>query len=132
VGQRDRVVTGWTRAGVRNPVVLTGDVHAHYAAEIKARFDDPGSRVVGTELVTTSITSNGDGSEQRPETQGVLADNPHVKFFNNRRGYVRTTITPDTVTADFRVVPYVSRPGAPGETRASFVIEDRRAGLHAP
>ncbi|WP_037069103.1 alkaline phosphatase D family protein [Pseudonocardia acaciae] len=130
VGQRDRVVNGWTRAGVRNPVVLTGDVHAHWAAEVKARFDDPASPTVGTELITTSIASGGDGSEQRPETAGVLADNPHVRFFNNRRGYVRTTITADTMTADFRVVPYVTRPGAPGETRARFVIADRNAGLH--
>jgi alkaline phosphatase D len=131
VGQRDRMVDGWTRARVRNPVVLSGDVHAHWAADVKARFDDPASPVVGTELVTTSITSRGDGSEQQPDTAGVLADNPYIKFFNNRRGYVRARITPDALTADFRVVPYVSRPGAPGETRARFVVADRQAGLHA-
>ncbi|MBO0875502.1 MAG: alkaline phosphatase D family protein, partial [Pseudonocardia sp.] len=130
VGQRDRVVDGWTLAGVRNPVVLSGDVHAHWAAEIKTRFDDPASPVVGTELITTSITSRGDGSEREADTAGVLADNPHIKFFNNRRGYVRARITPDTLSADFQVVPYVSRPGAPGETRARFVVEDRHAGLH--
>ena len=31
--------------------------------------------------------------------------------------------------ADFRVVPYVQKPGAPAETRAGFVIEDRKPGL---
>ncbi|WP_185061101.1 alkaline phosphatase D family protein [Pseudonocardia eucalypti] len=130
VGQRDRVVNGWTEAKVRNPVVLTGDVHAHWAADVKTRFDDPASPVVGTELVSSSIASGGDGSEDRPETAGVLKENPHIRFFNNRRGYVRTRITPETITADFRVVPYVSRPDAPAETRASFVIEDRKAGLN--
>lgn len=130
VGCRDRVVDGWLRSKVRNPVVLSGDVHSHWAAEVRTRFDDPEAPVVGTELVATSIASGGDGSEVESDTAAILAENPHVKYFNNRRGYVRAKITPDTMTADFRVVPYVSRPGAPGETRASFVIEDRRAGLN--
>jgi alkaline phosphatase D len=130
VGCRDRVVDGWVAAGVRNPVVLSGDVHSHWAADVKTRFDDPAAPVVGTELVSTSIASGGDGSEQLPQTAAVLAENPHVKFFNNRRGYVHARITPDTLTADFRVVPYVSRPDAPAETRASFVVEDRAAGLN--
>ncbi|HEX4356733.1 MAG TPA: alkaline phosphatase D family protein [Pseudonocardia sp.] len=129
-GSRERVVDGWVAARVRNPVVLSGDVHNHWAADVKTRFDDPASPVVGTELVATSIASGGDGSEQLAQTAAVLAENPHVRFFNNRRGYVRTRITPDTLTADFRVVPYVSRPGAPAETRASFVLEDRAAGLN--
>ena len=34
------------------------------------------------------------------------------------------------LTADFEVLPYVSRPGAPAYTRASFVVEDRVPGLH--
>lgn len=129
VGSRDRVVDGWRSAGVRNAVVLTGDVHAHWAADVKARFDDPAAPVVGTELVTTSISSGGDGVEVRADTAAVLAENPHVRFFNSRRGYVRARITPDTLTADFRVVPFVTRPDAPVETRASFVVRDRRPGL---
>jgi alkaline phosphatase D len=129
VGGRDRVVDAWVAAKVRNPVVLSGDVHNHWAANVKTRFDDPAAPVVGTELVVTSIASGGDGSEKLSSTDAVLAENPHVKFFNNRRGYVRTRITPDTLTADFRVVPYVSRPDAPVQTRASFVVQDRVPGL---
>ncbi|MFB9382602.1 alkaline phosphatase D family protein [Pseudonocardia petroleophila] len=127
---RDRVVDSWVQAGTRNVVVLTGDVHAHWAADVKRRFDDPGSPVVGTELVSTSITSGGDGSETTEDTAGQLADNPHIRLFDNRRGYVRTRFTADELTADFRVLPYVQRPGAPVETRASFVVEDRRPGLN--
>ena len=111
-------------------MVLSGDVHNHWAADVKARFDDPASPVVGSELVATSIASGGDGSEQLSNTAAVLAENPHIKFFNNRRGYVRTRIAPDAVTADFRVVPYVSRADAPAETRATFTIADRQPGLH--
>ena len=33
--------------------------------------------VVGTELVSSSITSGGDGSEKQNGSDAVLADNPH-------------------------------------------------------
>ncbi|MFC4942776.1 alkaline phosphatase D family protein [Pseudonocardia sp. GCM10023141] len=128
---RDRVVDSWVDARNRNTLVLTGDVHAHWGADIKQRFDDPASPVVGTELISSSITSGGDGSESQSTTAAILADNPHLRFYNNRRGYVRTTFGPTEVRADFRVVPYVQRPGAPAETRGAFVIEDRKSGLQA-
>ncbi|NKE58265.1 alkaline phosphatase [Lentzea sp. PSKA42] len=125
---RDRVVAGFSN--VRNAVVLTGDVHAAWGADIKERWNDPSSRTLGTELVSTSITSGGDGSEERPETPAILAENPHVKYFNNRRGYVRTKFTAREVRADFRALDYVQKPGAPVTTKASFVIEDRNPGLN--
>ena len=125
VGNRDRIIEGMTNSSVRNGVVLTGDIHSHWAAEIHERPDDLSSPTVATELVTTSIASGGDGTESRKEIEEILPENPHVKFFNNRRGYVRATMTADELRAGFQVVPYISRPGAPVETRATFVVEDR-------
>ncbi|MBM2619875.1 alkaline phosphatase D family protein [Actinoplanes sp. LDG1-06] len=127
---RDRITRGWVDAGVRNPVVLTGDVHAHWADELKLDYADPTSRTVGTELVCSSITSTGNGADVPTGQHPWAAWNPHLRFYNNQRGYVRTRITPDSLTADFRVVPYVTTPGAPVHTRATFVVEDRRPGLH--
>jgi hypothetical protein len=46
---------------VSNPVVLTGDAHMHHAATLRPDFGDPGSPAVATELVTSSISSDGDG-----------------------------------------------------------------------
>ncbi|MGQ0718922.1 MAG: alkaline phosphatase D family protein [Pseudonocardiales bacterium] len=129
-GNRDRIVAGLRNSPVRNAVVLTGDVHSHWAAEVRERVDDPASAAVGTELVTSSITSGGDGSETRPEAAIVLAENPHLRFFNNRRGYVRTRFTPGELRVDFQVVPFVSRPDAPVQTRATFVVPDREPALH--
>ncbi|WP_278045656.1 alkaline phosphatase D family protein [Micromonospora kangleipakensis] len=117
-------------AGVRNPVVLTGDVHAHWASDLKLDYADPTSRTVGSELVCSSITSGGDGADSASGSHPWLKINPHLRFQNNLRGYVRTTITPEQLAADFVVLPYVSRPDAPAYTRASFVIEDRVPGLH--
>ncbi|MBL7259014.1 alkaline phosphatase D family protein [Paractinoplanes lichenicola] len=127
---RDRITRGWVDAGVRNPVVLTGDVHAHWADELKLDYADPTSRTVGTELVCSSITSTGDGADVPSGRHPWAAWNPHLRFYNNQRGYVRTRITPDSLTADFRVLPYVTTPGAPVHTRATFVVEDRVPGLH--
>ena len=121
VANRDRIIAGLVESPVRNAVVLTGDVHSHWAAEIS---QGPGTPTIATELVTTSISSGGDGGDTREDTAAILPENPHVKYFSNRRGYVRTRIAPEQVTADFRTVPYVTRPGAPVQTGKSFVIPD--------
>src|SRR5690606_6515364 len=49
-------------AEASNPVMLTGDIHKHVAAEIPADPDDPGAERVGVELVCTSVASDGDGA----------------------------------------------------------------------
>jgi alkaline phosphatase D len=127
---RDRITRGWVDAGVRNPVVLTGDVHAHWAGDLKLDWNDPTSKTVGTELVCSSITSGGDGADVPSGNHPWAAWNPHLRFYNNQRGYVRTTITPDAMTAGFVTLPYVTTAGAEAHTRATFVIEDRVPGLH--
>ncbi len=78
----------------------------------------------------TSITSGGDGAEKRKDTDGVLAENPFVKFYNAERGYVRCELTPDEWRTDFRVVPFVSKPESPCLTRATFIVEDGKAGAN--
>jgi alkaline phosphatase D len=124
---RRRITQGWVDAKVRNAVVLTGDVHRHWATDLKVDYKDPESPVVGSELVCSSITSTGDGSGST--TDATMAWNPHLRFYNDNRGYVNTRITKDSMTADFRVLDYVTKPGAPVSTRKSFTINDRVPGL---
>ncbi len=126
---RERVVRGWVDAHVRNPVVLTGDVHAHWASDVLADWTDGSSDVLGSELVTSSISSGGDGYDSATGQHPWAEWNPNLRFWTNLRGYVRTTITRDELTADFRCVPAVTVPDAEVFTRASFVIEDRVRGL---
>ena len=82
---QDRIVAGLADSPVRNAVVLTDDVHLHWAAEVHERFDDPSSSAVATELVATSIRSGGDGSDSRDDIAALLAENLHIRYFNNRR-----------------------------------------------
>jgi alkaline phosphatase D len=109
-----------------NPVVITGDIHSNWVADLKADFDNESSRTVAAEFVGTSISSGGDGSDN---PSPILKYNPHIRFFNARRGYVRVAVKPSRMTADYRVVPYVSKPGAPIDTRASFVVEAGNPGV---
>lgn len=113
-----------------NPVALGGDIHTHWANELIADFDDPGSKSVATEFVGTSISSSGDGRAEPKGLPELLSENPFVKFHNAERGYLSCEVTPKTWRTDFRTVEYVSRPGAPLQTRASFVVEDGRPVLN--
>ncbi|MEV6348983.1 alkaline phosphatase D family protein [Actinoplanes sp. NPDC051851] len=114
---------------VPGTVVLTGDIHFNYAADLRVDFARPGTPAVGVELVCTSISSGGDGSESTPNLEQQLAFNPHLRFANAQRGYVRAELTRERLRADYRVVPYVTRLDAPILTRASFVTERTRPGL---
>ncbi|MBM2614127.1 alkaline phosphatase D family protein [Actinoplanes sp. LDG1-06] len=127
---RERLQKGWADRKVRNPVVLTGDIHSAWANDLKADYDNPRSRTIGTELVCTSITSRADGTATTAIPNG--ATNPHLKFYSDRRGYVRTTIGRDRIRADFRGLDAVTRRDVPIRTIRSFVIPDGRPGLQAP
>lgn len=124
---RARIQQGWVDRGVVNPVVLTGDVHAAWAADLKLNYKSTTSPRIGVEFVTTSISSSKDGSDGG----GVNPDsaNPHVKFHNARRGYTRITLTPAQIRADFRRLAYVSTPGAAVSTVASYVSAAGNPGL---
>ncbi|MBO2449961.1 alkaline phosphatase D family protein [Actinomadura barringtoniae] len=126
---RERLLRGIADRRIDNVTVLTGDAHTNLAAELKTDFDDPAAPCVGVELVGTSVTSRGDGGDVRPDTPALLAANPHVKFANDLRGYVVCTATAGTLRADYRVLPYVGRPGASVHTRATFEITAGRPRL---
>jgi alkaline phosphatase D len=127
-GERKRLLEFLHNRKVSNPVVLTGDIHSNWVADLKPDFDREGSPVVATEFVGTSITSGGDGSDLRPNTETILAENPHIKFFNGQRGYVSCQVTPERWQTDYRVVAAVTQPDAPLSTRASFLVEHSRPG----
>ena len=110
-------------------MIVTGDMHANAAVDLKHDFDDPSSPTVGVEFIGTSISSAGDGDDLSSFGEALLRANPHVRFFNNQRGYLRCTLTTEAFSTDFRVLEYVRRPGSRISTRATFVVEAGRPGL---
>ncbi len=85
--------------------------------------------MVGTEIVGTSISSNGDREVYGPYYGPMIKFNPHIRFFDgDRRGYVLCRLDRAAMHARVRVVDTVSRPDAAESTLASFVIEDGQPG----
>ena len=121
---RQRILDFLGESKPSNPVVITGDIHASGAGDLKLDFDDPASRSVGTEFIGTSITSI------FPETlipivEAAVRDAPYAKYFEaRRRGYVRCTLNAKEWRTDYRYVSTTQQQEATIETAASFVVSD--------
>lgn len=120
--QRERLFALFGRS--RNVVVVTGDEHQNFANDLML-----GSRIVASEFVSTSITSGGDGHDVRPGNERWMADNPFLKWTNDRRGYVVSEITPGSWVGHYRTVEAVSRRDMPISTAASWAVEASKTGL---
>jgi alkaline phosphatase D len=122
---RTRLLRSVARHAPNRSVVITGDNHANWVNEL--RVGEPGSPVVATEFLGTSISSGGDGSDRLtylPEAS--FGENPHVKWHDAHRGYVVCEVTPDNWRTEFRTVPYVTRPDAPIETKSRWRLTHGR------
>ncbi|WP_328462257.1 alkaline phosphatase D family protein [Streptomyces sp. NBC_00448] len=128
--EQTRILDGLAGLRARNPVVVTGDVHAAYAMDMKRDFDDPDSPTIGVELVATSISSGGNGVDVSVNGQNFLDHNPHLKLVNERRGYIVVELTPHELQASYRAVPYIDRVGAPISTIRKFTVEAGHPGLN--
>ncbi|MBB1253049.1 alkaline phosphatase D family protein [Streptomyces alkaliterrae] len=126
---RARVLRGAREAGVPNLVFLTGDVHVHYAFDVHHDPDRPDRGIAAVELVTTSVSSGGDGARRPANWQTLTDANPHLRFYDGRRGYLLVTLDARRLRADFRTVDRVTTPGAEIGTAASFVCEAGAPGL---
>ena len=113
-----------------NPIVITGDIHTNWANEVSGDPARADGSPIAVEFVGTSISSSGDGAERIERFEALKTENPFVKFYNGERGYVRCEVTPAMWRSDYQTVPYISRPGAPLQTRASFVVESGRPQLN--
>jgi alkaline phosphatase D len=126
VAQRNRLLGTVRAEGIRNLVVITGDTHVSWVADLKTDYADAASPVIGTEFVGTSISSGSTPSLIPIAQVAMLAPaNAHLKFFEGRfRGYVRCAVTPALWQSDYRVVDTALAPVSPVQTLASFVVED--------
>ena len=129
---RDRLLRTVAERAANRTVILTGDIHSAWASELRENFARPDSPPVAAEFVATSISSGGDGADRSGSVRdATLAENPHIRWHSARRGYLSCTVTPTSWLTEYRVVPFVSRPGAPVETRARWGLSHGRPGLEA-
>ena len=110
-----------------NPVIISGDVHMHFVADLKLDFDDPGSAVVASEFTGAAITSPPGGWVKN--LPAVLADNPHLKYAEgDHRGYVRASISGTSLAAEMIGVETVKKPDSRAEVLARYLVEDGKPG----
>jgi alkaline phosphatase D len=109
-----------------NPLVIGGDVHAHWVCDLKPDFDRPDSPVVASEFCGTSISSQGWPEER---VQRIRANNPHARFASSeRRGYVVMELSRARCEATLRGIDDEKRLDTGIRTQARFVVEDGRPG----
>ena len=124
---RERLLKSIVERRPSNPVVIGGDVHVCYAADLHAQPDRPDSPVVATEFCGTSITSQAPGERM---IQGILENNPHIRYCNFfDRGYSVVDLRRDRLDKRLRVVETVKRPGAAVSTAAAVSMPEGRPGL---
>jgi alkaline phosphatase D len=113
-----------------NLVVLTGDSHTNRVYDVKANFADPLSATLATEFCGTSISTQGSsqGTKSKFKTQYREPREPHQKFFDNHRGYVRCELTKDVWTSEYRVANSITTPGLPLHKLAAFAVENGKPG----
>lgn len=126
---RQRLLDVLGEPGVAPSVVFTGDCHRSIAGDLLADFADPGSPVVGSEFLGTSIASDGDGAPTDNYTKDWM-QHPWMTFYDGRRGYVLGHADADAVTAEYRAVPYVQADNrAAGFALGRFRVAHGRPGM---
>ena len=125
---RQRLYSRIKETKAPNPIVISGDVHVHYGADLKLDFTDPTSEIVGTEFTNTSISAAGDGSDVSGNWDAVRSGNPHIRYHSARRGYIACTATPATMRADFKILGRGTVQDAPITVGGSLVVEAGKRG----
>jgi alkaline phosphatase D len=123
---RKRLLEGIAQRKANGVVVLGGDVHANYVADLKTDFDDAAAPTLATEYCGTSITSTG-----MPQSRlaAALPFNPHIRYGRtDQRGYMRFALDPKRLQVQLRVVDNALDPASGIATAARFVTEAGRPG----
>jgi alkaline phosphatase D len=123
---RQRLLAFLADRRIGNPVVLSGDIHSFVAGTLNATPEDPASPAVATELVTTSITSQG----LPDRLVRNIAANPNIAHVSStHRGYLRLDVTHERLRAELIGLDDVRRKDSGRSTLAAFAIEHGKAGV---
>jgi len=127
---RRRLLDGLAISKASNPLILSGDVHSFFAAEISrdpARPRSGANPVLATEFCGTSITSP---SRPQSRTEQYVAMNPSIKYGrSDKRGFMLLNITPAATTTHFVGLNDVHDAASGIATAASFVVQNGRPRL---
>lgn len=106
---RGRLLDFFKTSGVKDVVVLTGDIHSSWANELVVDPNDAtaynpatGEGSLGVEFVTPAITSPGIPEAFLGFVESARPANPHIKFVEpTKRGFILLDVTPERTQADW-------------------------------
>lgn len=120
---RRRLVGAMQQPAVRNPVVLSGDVHSFWLNDIREDFRKPESPVVAPEIVTSCLASR-NGPDDLFNSARAL--NSHVRYVDNAHaGYVMLDLTDRLMHADYRAVNDLTDPTSACRSLSTFEVPSR-------
>jgi alkaline phosphatase D len=142
-GARDRLFATLRDTRIDNVVVMTGDAHASFAAELhQAPWRSDGETdALGVEFITPAVSSPGVEDDAQAARLGarLRAGSPHLKFIElQQRGYGILDVTPERVQGEIWHVDTVTSPSrlevlaaafvsAAGESRLQRVLDASRS-----
>ena len=110
-------------------VVLGGDVHSHYVADLKVDFDDSTAPIVATEFCGTSISSPG---LPQSRLDAARMFNPHIHYGrSDQRGYLSLRVTRTGAEASLRVLADARDPASTASTAARYVVDPAKPGAQS-
>lgn len=123
---RARLLSTVAERRLSGAVVLGGDVHAHYVADLRADADDTRAPVIATEFCGTSITSHG---MELARLDAMRRFNPHIRYArSDQRGYVGLSLGPQRVEARLMAVADPWDASSRVDVAARYVVEAGRPG----
>jgi alkaline phosphatase D len=126
---RQRLLDVVRERRVPGVVVLGGDMHAHYVADLRADPQDPRSVPLASEFCGTSISSHG---WPQARLDAIRDFNPDLKFArSDRRGAVRFHLDHRRLQASLLGVDDATRADSAVSVLARFVVEAGRPGPQA-
>ena len=124
---RQRLLATVADRRVPGVVVLGGDVHANFVADLKPDYNEPRSPILASEFCGTSITSRGRSQAEADAARGF---NPHIHHARrDERGYMRFTLERERLQVELKVLDDVRDVNSAIKTAARFAVEAGRAGV---
>lgn len=126
-GARQDVIRALVRRRVKNPLIVGGDVHCTYAANVHERPECPESPVIATEFTGTSLTSAG---FPQATVDALVSANAHIRFGNsNHHGYLLFDVGRHEAVVRLRAVTSVKEQASDVSTRMALAVEAGRPGV---
>ncbi|CDZ28958.1 alkaline phosphatase [Neorhizobium galegae] len=124
---RGRLLEAVQTSAVENPLIIGGDLHAFYAADVKRDFADEKAQAIASEFVCGSITSD---APSQASLATALAENPHLKFASDKHGYAIMRLSERSAEVDFIGIAHRKQQNSPTAVFQSFAVADGAAGVN--